>query len=172
MSLIQPAVLLLHALANKKVILRLLDNGANETQSISDAPGIGDLTGRPLRCTPVESLAVVDEVVESTNDLLHGGVAVWTMRVDNIHIGQIQSLQRQVHALDDVLSGQTVVIEGLIGVGGVCPAPVDLGMLVSCRTLRQRSGINQRLERTWRVPYLGGNDQVILLPTKLLNGLS
>lgn len=85
------------------------------------------------------------------------------MSVNNIHIWQIQSLQRQVHALDYVLSGQTVVIEGFGGVGGICLAPIDLAMLVS----RWRKSLLKM-----RVAYLGRNDQVILLPAKLLNGFS
>ena len=35
-------------------------------------------------------------------------------------------MQGKVHALDDVLAGETVVVEGFVGVGAVGPAPVDL----------------------------------------------
>ena len=102
MRLVQPAVLLFHALADEKVVLGLLDDGSHETESVGDAPGIGDFAGGPLGCSPVEGLTVVDEVVESAHDLLHGGIAVGTMSVDDVYVWQVQTLEREVHALDDV----------------------------------------------------------------------
>jgi hypothetical protein len=46
--------------------------------------------------------------------------------VDYIHVGEVKALEGQVHALDDVLSREAVVVERLVGVGAVGSAPVDL----------------------------------------------
>lgn len=57
--LVQVAELILDLAADEQVVLRLLNNGADQAELVSGAPGIGDLGGSPLRGTPVEDLALV-----------------------------------------------------------------------------------------------------------------
>lgn len=64
-----------------------------------------------------------------------------------------------------MLAGETVVVEGFIGVGAVGSAPVDL-----------KDGLtDKQLESGWEIAlvrYLGGNDEVVLLPAEFLDCLS
>lgn len=63
-----------------------------------------------------------------------------------------------------MLAGETVVVEGFVGVGAVGSAPVDLkdGLV----------GMSYWMGHCALVRYLGGNDEVVLLPAEFLDCLS
>lgn len=93
---VQPAVLRLDTLARQQVVLRLLDDRADKTQLIGDAPGRCDLAGGPFGGTPVERLALVDNVVEGADDLFNRCVSVRAVCVDDVDVWQVQALQREI----------------------------------------------------------------------------
>lgn len=80
------------------------------------------------------------------------------MSIDNVNVGQIEASERLVQAFDDVFTGEAAVVEGIFGVFGVVLAKVELYLLV----LDQ---VRSFLETI----YLGRNDQIPLLPTKVLD---
>lgn len=146
------------------VVLRLLDDGANEPQPVRDPPRSHDFGGAPLRRAPVKGLVGLDEVVEGPHRLLHGGVAVGAVGVDDVDVVEAEALERVVHALDDVLPGEALVVDGVVA---ECGAPVELVAISSVSRCRRF----WRLEKK-RAAYLGRDDQVVPLPSKLLDRLA
>lgn len=62
-------------------------------------------------------LALINESVHGTHRLLHWRAPeIRSMTVDNVDRVQLQTLQRSVHTLDDVLSGQSVIVGEAVSV--------------------------------------------------------
>lgn len=56
-------------------------------------------------------------MVEGTDDLLHGGLAVGAVGVNQVDVLEIETLQGGIDTLDDVLSGETQVVGGVVAIG-------------------------------------------------------
>jgi hypothetical protein len=67
--------------------------------------------------------ALINHVVESAHGLLHRGKTVGSVGVHDINIFQIQTLQRSLETFDDVLAGQTMVVNQDLAIAG---SPVNL----------------------------------------------
>jgi len=91
----------------------LLDLGADQVESLGDLLCVLNFVLAPLGSTPVEGLALVNDVVEGSDNLLHGDSSVWSMGKDNVDVVESQVLERDVETLNDVLSRQTSGILGL-----------------------------------------------------------
>jgi len=104
----------------QEIILRLFNNGPDEVESLGHRPGLGDLLGRPLTGAPVESPAVVDDVVHGPHGFLDGRGGVGAVAVDNVDVVHVEALERGLGALDNVLAREALVV-------GALAAPEDLG---------------------------------------------
>jgi hypothetical protein len=65
-----------------------------------------DLVGSPLADPDVERLARPDDVSEGLHRLLERGEQVVAVRLVHVHVVGLQSTQRSVDALENVLAGQ------------------------------------------------------------------
>lgn len=64
-------------------------------------------------------------MVEGADSLLHGGLAVGTVGVDEVDVFEVQALQGSVDTLNNVLSGETQVVDRVLA---KCTTPVDLSL--------------------------------------------
>src|SRR3569833_1532152 len=134
---VQVGVLLLDARAVQHVVVGLLHDGADQAEPVGVPPRQRDLVRAPLGRAPVLGLARADQVVKGPHRLLHGRVPVRPVRVDEVHVRQLQPLQGCVHGLEDVLPRQAHEVDLVVPVG---PAPVDLcirAMLVRYHPIRR-----------------------------------
>lgn len=106
--------------AGKKVVFRLLDDGADEVESLSDGPCLGDLLRGPLGGTPVECPPLVDDVVHGADSLLDRCGGVRAVAQEDVHVLHVEAAQRGAGPLHEVLAGETLVI-------GAGTAPEELG---------------------------------------------
>ena len=97
------SILSLKSLSHKHVVLGLLNNRFVPAIFLTDANGSGDALGWPLRGTPVESLALLDNVVERCASFFQRSLVVRSVTEDHIHVFELKSRQRVVKSLDDVL---------------------------------------------------------------------
>jgi hypothetical protein len=106
----------------------LFDNRTDEPQTVGYGPCFFDLRGEPFGCTPVESLAAVDEVVEGADCFLDGRVAVWAVGVQDVDVRQLEALEGGFGGFDEVFAGEAKVVDFVAGrrEGGVVGSPVDL----------------------------------------------
>lgn len=111
--------------AVEHVVRRLLHQRSDQAQPVGHAPRLGDLNAGPLRGAPVKGLAGVDDVVEGADGLLHGRLAIGTVGVDEVDVLEVQALQGGVDTLDNVLSGEAQVVDGVLA---KCTTPVDLSL--------------------------------------------
>lgn len=133
--LVEGSVLDLEALAVEGVVLGLLDNRGDEVVSLGDLSGLGDLGSAPLGCSPVVGkVEVSDDLGETLNDLLERGGVVGSVGEDDVDIGLLETLQRALEALDDVLAAQASGVgllaasaeEDLCGENVLVSGPVEL----------------------------------------------
>ena len=68
-------------------------------------------------------------MVERAHNLFNGRLTVRAVGVDNVDIGQVQALQGQIQAFDNVFAREAFVVERVGGVGGICLAVIDLTCL-------------------------------------------
>lgn len=101
---------LLAILAVEHVVLRLLDRGSNQVKLVGDQVGLLELVGRPLAGTPVEGESLLDAPVECSDGLFDGNRGVRPVSIHNIDIVELESLERRLQALDDVLSAQALLV--------------------------------------------------------------
>lgn len=104
----------------QEIILRLLHNGTNQVQPLSDSPSLGDLLGRPLAGAPIKSPALIDDIIHGPNGLLDGRGGVRAVAIENVEVVHVEPLERGLGALDEVLAGEALVV-------GAGPTPEDLG---------------------------------------------
>jgi hypothetical protein len=83
----------------------LFDDWALETQTGCYVLGMLDLESSPFAGSPVMSMAMFDESVKCTDSLFHRcAPEIGTMSVNDIDGVKFKSLERSLHAFDDVLS--------------------------------------------------------------------
>jgi len=104
----------------QEVILRLFNNRPDEVESLGHSPGLSDLLGRPLTGAPVESPAVVNNVVHGPHGFLDGRGDVGAVAVENVDVVHVEALERGLGALHYVLTREALVV-------GALTAPEDLG---------------------------------------------
>jgi hypothetical protein len=92
------------------VILRLLSNWRNQIVLLCNLRCLHDLCRAPLARAPVVSKIHVDCLCEALNDLLHRCGVVGTMGENNIDIWLLETLQRGLETLNDVLLAQTTSV--------------------------------------------------------------
>lgn len=92
----------------ESVVLILLSDGSNEVVLLSDLSRLHNLSGRPLRRSPViAEIKVPYTLRKALNDLLHRRADVRAMSEHDVHVRLLQAGQRALQALDDVLAGET-----------------------------------------------------------------
>jgi len=89
----------------QQVILRLLHGRTDQVVFFSEFCRFQDAFCRPLGSAPIESLALLDDLIESPDGLADRGFKVWTMGEDQVHIIELEIPQRAVYSFDDVLVG-------------------------------------------------------------------
>jgi len=70
-----------------------------------------------------QCLSGFNEVVERANSLLKRGVTIRSVSVQQVDILKVQTRQRRIRALDQMLPAQTTVVHRVVT---VCRTPVDL----------------------------------------------
>lgn len=70
----------------KHIILRLLNDWTDKSQLVSVFPCRSYLISIPFRSTPIECLAIIDDMIECSDRLLDGCVTIWAMCVDDIYV--------------------------------------------------------------------------------------
>lgn len=108
---------------NRLVLIFLADHLVATNQIREGALQAVDLLGGPLRRAPVERVALIDDPVEPSDDLVHGRVRVRSASEDDVHVIEIQSFQTTSHTLDNPLARQTLQI-GLVRLS-TCPITVS-----------------------------------------------
>ena len=103
-------VLTFETLPPDHVVLRLLDDGLVPSVFLTDANGSDDALGGPFGGTPVESLALLNYVVESSASLLQRGFIVGAMAEHDVNVLQLESLKRIVQTFNNVLTGSEPVV--------------------------------------------------------------
>ena len=81
-----------------------------------------DLSAAPLAGTPVEYLALLDEVMHRPDHFFNGYVRVGTMAEEQVEIVELQALQCFMAGLEHMLAAQT----GLVGLVRITPPEIDL----------------------------------------------
>ena len=106
----------------------MLNDRANEPETIGHSPSFLDYASEPFGCAPVEGLAGVDEVVEGANCFLNGRVAIGAVGVQNVDVGELQTLQGGFCGFNQVLAGEAEVVDFVAGggKGGVVGSPIYL----------------------------------------------
>ena len=82
-----------------------------------------NLIGTPFRSSPVHGHALINDKIESPHRLFHWSQAVGAMGIDDINIFQPEAIQRRLQSFNDVLPGQSMIIDEIFTVDS---APVDL----------------------------------------------
>lgn len=122
--LVQVVEFSLNFVSRQHRVTWLLHDWSNKTKTVGVAPGGCDLGRSPLRGSPVEGLALIDNVVECSHSLFHWGLPIWSMGVDDVDIIESQSLQCLIGTLDNMLAVQPDIVDRSVSVSG---SPVDLG---------------------------------------------
>lgn len=81
----------LHLVSDEDIVLRLLDDGLDETILITNHVRLDNVCSRPLTGAPVKGVTLADEPIESPTRLLHGCLIVGTMAENHINILQTQA---------------------------------------------------------------------------------
>lgn len=133
----------------------------DQAKLVGVPPRLRDLVCVPLRRSPVQGLACVNQVVEGAHRLLHGRVPIRAMGVNQVDVLQLESLEGLVHALNDVLPRQAAAVN-LPVAKSITPVKLSSGQQPNRVQNKGRDGYT----------YLGGDDDVVPLPAKLLDGLA
>lgn len=84
---------------------------------LGDLGGFHNLDSRPLGSSPVVGkVQVANDLGEALDDLLHGSADIGPVCKNNVHVGLLQSLQRALESLHDVLPAQATSV-GLLAAG-------------------------------------------------------
>eukprot|EP00268_Persea_americana_P015220 TRINITY_DN16945_c1_g1_i1.p2 TRINITY_DN16945_c1_g1~~TRINITY_DN16945_c1_g1_i1.p2 ORF type:complete len:223 (-),score=21.59 TRINITY_DN16945_c1_g1_i1:164-832(-) len=116
----------------EKIVLGLLDDRTNKIEPLRDRPCLGDLLGGPLAGTPIQGPPMIDHIVHGSHCLLNWGSSIGAMAVEDVDIVHVQSRERGLGALYDVLPRETLVVgsssapEDLSGDDDVRPLPPKL----------------------------------------------
>ncbi|KAJ8540616.1 hypothetical protein ON010_g12612 [Phytophthora cinnamomi] len=97
-------------LGNFGLLVSKLSLGSWQTEAVSHFTLFADLSGCPRARASVEGPALRDHEVHRAYGLLNGGVWVRLVAENDVHILLIESLGRNVRALDDVVATETTVI--------------------------------------------------------------
>lgn len=103
-------VLSFESFANKHIILTLFHYRGVKAKSLSDLACLLKVNRRPLRGTPVQRQAIVNQPTEGSYLFFKWSAVVGTMRKDDIHILELHSFQWVSCSLDDSLSWQANVV--------------------------------------------------------------
>ncbi len=95
----------------KHVVLRLLHRRADKVVCAGNQMRFGDLLRRPLRRTPVQNFALLNERIHRPHGFFDGRVFIRSMAKVQIEIIDLQALHGFVAGFDHVLAAQA----GLIG---------------------------------------------------------
>src|SRR5271156_2648249 len=118
-KLVQGSVFLLETIASEQVVLRLVSNGSDQVVLSRHMMSMLyllascalrtdlDFKGRPFRSSPVQGLSGLNEMSEPTNNLLHRSRLIRTMCHNHIHIIQLKSFERVIHAFNQMFSTQS-----------------------------------------------------------------
>lgn len=128
-----------------------------------------NLVGAPLRGAPVKGLARVDDVIEGADSLLHGRLAIGAVGIDEVDVLEIEALQGGVDTLDDVLAGETVVVDFVVAKG---VTPEDLRESTKCQSFCTMLLFFLLSSSDVSISHLGGDDEVVSLPAILFDGLA
>mmetsp|Transcript_54036 Transcript_54036/g.74096 ORF Transcript_54036/g.74096 Transcript_54036/m.74096 type:complete len:216 (+) Transcript_54036:552-1199(+) len=104
------SVLLLESVSNKHVVLRLFNNRLVKSLSFTESDSLLNTGSSPLRGTPVECKATLNQVVHSSAGLLNWSFVVRSMAEDNINVIKLQALQRVLETFNDMLSLEHAVV--------------------------------------------------------------
>jgi len=104
-------VLGLKSFSDEDIVLRLLYDWRTEASGFADFDGFRDLGSRPLRGAPVEGIPSLDQPVEGTAHFLHWSLGVRSVSIDHIHVVQLESLDAVEGSFNDMLPGESLVID-------------------------------------------------------------
>jgi hypothetical protein len=91
-------------------VLRLVRHDSIEAHLVRDSQRVSDLIRRPLTDANVKSLAAAHDVVERPHRLFERDPVVEAVSLVEIDVIRLQSSQRLVNRLNDVLAGQPSVV--------------------------------------------------------------
>lgn len=119
----------LERLAVKHRVVGLLAGRRDEVEAARNGDGLLDLRRAPLAGSPFKSkseylmqiiravvnepvkrLSLLDNGVEAANDLLHGSARVVAVSEDDVDVGEVEALERVLHALDQVLARKSLLV--------------------------------------------------------------
>lgn len=98
----QVSVFTLESLPHEHVVLRLLNNRFVPSELLANADCLSDTLCWPFRSTPVESLALLNDVVEGSASFLKGSLIIRSVAVNDIDVIKLHSFKSIVKAFDDV----------------------------------------------------------------------
>lgn len=86
------------------VILTLISDRFMQVKSLTHCQSFNDFLSIPVACGPVECWSFFNDLMESSTDLLHRGVVVIMMGIQDIDVVHLQSVQTFFDALPDMLA--------------------------------------------------------------------
>lgn len=107
-------------------VVRLVARRRDQSQGVGDTRGLLDLSSGPLGRSPVERESLLDHVVEGTDDFDHGSGCIVTVSEDDVDVGRLETSERVLESLDDVLPRESVLV-------GVLPAGTEEDLRVGER---------------------------------------
>ncbi len=105
----------------EQVVHRLFDDRLVQPVALGNLDGLDDLARLPLRRTPVQRLAPLDDVVHGADSFLERRVGIRAMAIEQIHIVETETLERTVDRFDQVFA-----IERIVLIRTVVQPPVQL----------------------------------------------
>jgi hypothetical protein len=81
------------------VVLGLLHHRFVQVVALGDLDGGQDIARRPFGSAPIKGLTGFHDVVHSPDSFFDGGVRVGAVSKDQIHVVQLEALQRSVDGL-------------------------------------------------------------------------
>ena len=108
------AIVLFEVISLEHVVLALLDDGLVPIVLFANLNGSSDAVSRPFGGSPVEGPALLNHPVHRSASLLQGGIIVSSMAENYINVFKLESLQRILKSLNDVLLGKEHVIHIIV----------------------------------------------------------
>ena len=103
--------------AGKHVVLGLFHDGANQTELVCYPPCSGNLVGIPFRSSPIKRFARIDDMVESSDCLFNGSIAVRSVSIDQVDVFQLQTLEGRINTLNDVFTREAKIVDWIFSKG-------------------------------------------------------
>ena len=122
---VESGVLLLHPLAMKEVVLRLLHDRLVQVVALGNVPGGPDVGGAPLAGAPIQRFALANHVAHGPDGLFDRGVWVGPVAIHQVNVVQTKALERAVNGLHEVLAIQSVA--AIDGLAFAVQAPKEFG---------------------------------------------